>query len=230
MKMAYRSEFYAFDLEKPVPIVIRNYTRSDFDELIQIQAECFPPPFPSELWWNKEQLDNHVTLFPEGALCIEVNGQLAGSLTGVCVHFDPKHPSHKWEEVTDSGYIRNHDPKGNTLYIVDISIRPKFRKLGLGKMLMQSMYQVVIQLGLDRLLGGGRMPGYHKVAESMTPNEYLNAVMKGDLSDPVISFLLRSGRTPISIIDNYLEDEESLHHAVLMEWKNPFNFMQQQSQ
>jgi len=230
MKMAYRSEFYAFDQEKPVPIVIRNYTRSDFDELIQIQAECFPLPFPSELWWNKEQLENHVTLFPEGALCIEVNGQLAGSLTGVCVHFDPKQPSHKWEEVTDNGYIRNHDPKGNTLYIVDISIRPKFRKLGLGKMLMQSMYQVVVQLGLERLLGGGRMPGYHKVAERMTPNEYLNAVMKGDLSDPVISFLLRSGRTPISIIDNYLEDEESLHHAVLMEWKNPFKFIQQQSQ
>lgn len=222
MEMAYRSEFYAFDQEKPVPIVIRNYTESDFDELIQIQAECFPQPFPSELWWNKEQLYNHVTLFPEGALCAEVNGELAGSLTGVCVHFDPNHPSHTWEEVTDNGYIRNHDPKGNTLYIVDISVRPKYRKLGLGKMMMQSMYQVVVQLGLDRLLGGGRMPGYHKVAETMSPNEYIDAVVKGDLQDPVISFLLRCSRIPIALIENYLEDEESLHHAVLMEWKNPF--------
>lgn len=222
MKMAYRSEFYTFDQEKPIPIVIRNYTEADFEGLIEIQAECFPPPFPSELWWNEEQLNNHVTLFPEGALCIEVNGQLAGSLTGVCVEFDPKHPSHNWEEVTDSGYIRNHDPQGNTLYIVDISVRPKYRKLGLGKMMMQAMYQIVIQLGLDRLLGGGRMPGYCKVAENMDPNQYLQAVLKGELKDPVISFLLRCGRTPISIIENYLEDEESLNHAVLMEWKNPF--------
>ena len=220
--MAYRSEFYTFDQEKPLPIVIRNYTASDFEELIQIQAECFPPPFPSELWWNKEQLTNHVTLFPDGALCVEVNGQLAGSLTGVCVHFDPKHPSHSWEEVTDNGYIRNHDPNGNTLYIVDISVRPKFRKLGLGKQLMQAMYHVVIQLGLDRLLGGGRMPGYHKVAKMMSPEKYIDAVLKGELKDPVITFLLGCGRTPISIIENYLEDEESLHHAVLMEWKNPF--------
>ncbi|MBY0121377.1 GNAT family N-acetyltransferase [Bacillus sp. S/N-304-OC-R1] len=220
--MAYLSEFYTFDQEKPIPVVIRNYTHADFDELIEIQAECFPPPFPSELWWNKEQLHNHVTLFPEGALCIEVNGQLAGSLTGVCVQFDSKHPSHKWEEITDGGYIRNHDSQGNSLYIVDISVRPKYRKLGLGKMMMQAMYQVVIQLNLERLIGGGRMPRYHKVAESMSPDKYLDAVLKGELRDPVISFLLSCGRTPVTIIDNYLDDEESINHAVLMEWKNPF--------
>lgn len=220
--MAYRNEFYVFDDGKPVQAVIRNYTKDDFHELIQIQAECFPPPFPSELWWNEEQLTNHVALFPEGALCIEVDGQLAGSLTGVCVDFDPNHPSHRWEDATDSGYIRNHNPKGNTLYIVDISVRPKFRKLGLGKHMMQSMYQVVVQLGLVRLLGGGRMPGYHMAANDLEPSEYLDKVVQGELKDPVITFLLRCGRTPIAIVENYLDDEESLNHAVLMEWKNPF--------
>ena len=100
--------------------------QTDFDELIQIQSECFPPPFPSELWWNKEQLTNHVTFFPEGALCIEVDGVLAGSLTGLCVNFDPNHMEHTWEEITDNGYITNHNPNGDTLYIVDISVRPKY--------------------------------------------------------------------------------------------------------
>ena len=51
---------------------------------------------------------------------------------------------------------------GNTLYIADICVRPRFRKLGLGKWLIQSLYHVTVQRGLDRLLGGGRMPGYHK--------------------------------------------------------------------
>ncbi|GLB59485.1 hypothetical protein NCCP133_16180 [Cytobacillus sp. NCCP-133] len=40
------------------------------------------------------------------------------------------------------------------MYIVDISVPPKFRKLGLGKLMMQSMYQVVVQLRLERMLGG----------------------------------------------------------------------------
>jgi ribosomal protein S18 acetylase RimI-like enzyme len=218
----YRKEFFVFDQDKPVRVVIRNYKENDFTDLIRIQQESFPPPFPSELWWDEEQLKNHVTLFPEGALCIEVNGQMAGSMTGLLVHFDASLPDHSWEEVTDRGYIRNHNPKGNTLYVVDIGVRPSYRKLGLGKWLMFSMYDVVLQLGLERLLGGGRMPGYHKVADNFSPEQYIDAVIKGELKDPVISFLLRCGRTPVKVVANYLEDEESCNFGTLMEWKNPF--------
>ena len=218
----YRKEFYVFDQDQPVPAVIRNYTERDFPALIRIQQESFPPPFPSELWWNAEQLSNHVALFPEGALCIEVNGEIAGSMTGLLVDFDPAHPEHTWEEVTDGGYIRNHNPLGNTLYVVDICVRPSHRKLGLGKWLMSSMYDVVVHKELDRLLGGGRMPGYHKKKNEMTADQYLAAVVKGELKDPVITFLMRCGRTPVQVVANYLEDEESCHYGALMEWRNPF--------
>lgn len=218
----YRKELFVFDQDKPIPAVIRNYEEKDFAGLILIQQESFPPPFPSELWWNESQLTNHVTLFPEGALCVEVNGEIAGSMTGLLVDFDPKNSIHSWDEITDSGYIRNHNNKGNTLYVVDISVRPAFRKLGLGKWLMQSMYEVVVQLGLERLLGGGRMPNYHIHAEHMSPEKYIEAVKKGGLKDPVITFLLRCGRTPIRVVTNYLNDEESHNYGVLMEWKNPF--------
>jgi hypothetical protein len=84
------------------------------------------------------------------------------------------------------------------------------------------MYDVVVHLGLDRLLGGGRMPGFHIHAEKMTPEQYAEKVMSGELRDPVISFLLRSGRTPVAVVPDYLEDEESLNYALLMEWRNPF--------
>ena len=217
----YHSEFFIFQDGKSYPVVVRNYTQADFRGLIQIQSECFPPPFPSDLWWDEEQLTNHVTLFPEGAMCIEVGGELAGSMTGLIVDFDPNNPKHTWEEITDNGYIRNHDPNGNTLYIVDIAVRPSFRKFGLGKLMMQAMYHTVIKLGLDRLLGGGRMPGYHKVADRLTPEEYIREVTEGKRKDPVITFLLRCGRTPLAVVENYLEDAESLNYGTLMEWKNP---------
>ncbi|RID82210.1 N-acetyltransferase [Peribacillus asahii] len=220
--MAYYSGFFVFDQQKPRRAVLRNYTEADFDELIKIQSECFPPPFPEELWWNREQLNNHVTLFPEGAICVEVNGQLAGSLTTLCVDFDPAHPTHSWSEITDDGYIRNHQGNGNTLYVVDISIRPKYRKFGLGKWMMQAMYQLVIEKKLDRLLGGGRIPGFKRVSGRMTAKEYVQKVLSGELNDPVISFLLKCGRTPIAIVENYLEDDESQNYGVLMEWENPF--------
>jgi len=218
----YRKERYVFEGNKPRLAVIRNYTEADFDELIRIQAESFPPPFPEELWWNREQLRNHVTLFPQGAICVEVEGVLAGSMTGLLVDFDPEHPDHTWEEATDCGYIRNHNPRGDTLYVVDICIRPGYRKLGLGQCMMQAMYELVVKLGLKRLLGGGRMPGYSRYAGQWTPEQYLQRVLSGEVSDPVITFLLRCGRTPLKVVADYLEDEESRNHAVLMEWKNPF--------
>lgn len=220
--MLYYKKLYVFDEAKPVEAIIRSYTENDFPALIRVQQESFPPPFPSELWWSEEQLSSHVRLFPEGALCVEVGGVVVGSITGLRMNFDPKAPEHSWEEVTDGGYIRTHLPDGDTLYIVDISVAPSHRKLGLGKWLMQSMYEVVVQLGLTRLLGGGRMPGYHRVADQMSANEYVSAVVAGQLRDPVISFLLRCGRTPVQVVPHYLEDEESLNHALLMEWRNPF--------
>lgn len=217
---------YVFDAQqRPLELTIRNYCREDFAMLIDIQRECFPPPFPPELWWKEEQLENHVRLFPEGALCAEIGGRLVGSMTGLIVSLEPDEPDrllHTWAEITDNGYIGNHDPQGNTLYIVDISVRPDSRQLGIGKWMMQTMYELVVHRGLHRLLGGARMSGYRRFASQMSAEQYVDAVLSGRERDPVISFLLRCGRTPVAVVPDYLEDEESLHYGLLMEWKNPF--------
>jgi ribosomal protein S18 acetylase RimI-like enzyme len=215
-------ELYVYDSDKPVKAIFRNYQKEDFDQLIQVQKEAFPPPFPDELLWNTEQLTNHINLFPEGALCVEIEGRIAGSITGLLVQLDQGDEDHSWAEITDNGYIQNHNPDGNTLYIVDICISPAYRKLGLGRWMMQAMYETVVQLGLERLLGGGRMPGYHLHSTKLSIEEYAEKVLQGELKDPVVSFLLRCGRTPVKPVANYLEDEESLNYAMLMEWKNPF--------
>lgn len=202
--------------------VIRNYGREDFDGLIGVQALSFPPPFPSELWWNREQLEEHVTRFPEGALLAEVDDVIAGSMTALRLTLDDDGERHDWAAATDNGYIRNHDPGGDTVYVVDICVAPAFRKYGLGQWLMQSMYETVVHLGCRRLLGGGRMPGYRRASAEATPEQYLAQVAAGERRDPVITFLLKCGRLPVGIAENYLEDEDSLGYAALMEWRNPF--------
>lgn len=219
----YAKKLYVFDGDKPIQAVIRNYEKADIGALIRVQQESFPPPFPPDLWWNEEQLTEHITRFPQGALCVEVEGKIVGSITGLLVDYDEEHEGdHSWSTLTDDGYIRKHRPDGDTLYIVDICVMPAYRKFGLGIWMMQSMYEVVVHLGLRRLLGGGRMPGYHRRAEEMTAEEYAKAVMAGTCKDPVITFLLRCGRTPVQVVPNYLQDEESLNYALLMEWRNPF--------
>lgn len=202
-------------------LIIRSYTKQDFNALIDIQRECFPPPFPEELLWNGEQLNEHIIRFPQGALCAELDGHLIGSMTTLITQY-AKGDVHTWSNVTDEGYIRNHNPNGNTLYVVDISVRPSFRSLGIGKRLLHAMYLLVVELKLERLLGGGRMPEYHKWADQISPEEYLNRVVKGEIRDPVISFLLLNGRLPYGVVHDYLEDEESCNCGALMAWENPF--------
>ncbi|MBB6452291.1 ribosomal protein S18 acetylase RimI-like enzyme [Salirhabdus euzebyi] len=217
-------QLFVFDkkTKKPKNAIVRNYTTEDFDELLSVQKEAFPPPFPSELWWNVKQIQNHVAYFPDGALCIEMDGKIVGSMTGLIVDIEDDREEHTWEQITDNGYIRNHNNEGNTLYVVDICVSPSYRSYGLGQVLMQSMYEVVIHMQLDRLLGGGRMPNYHKYAHVYSPQQFVEGVVEGHIYDPVITFLLKSGRTPVHPVKDYLEDEESLNYGLLMEWKNPF--------
>ncbi|MFS0722322.1 GNAT family N-acetyltransferase [Paenibacillus sp. 1P07SE] len=215
-------ELLLFNEGRSLPVTIRNYGMEDTEQMIDIQRRSFPPPFPEELWWKPEQLQEHVSRFPEGALCAEVDGVLIGSMTGLLVSDRALEGSHAWAAITDNGYIRTHDPAGKTLYVVDICVDPGYRGAGIGHWLMQSLYETTVHLGLDRLLGGGRMPGYHKYAGEMSAEQYLEQVKTGKLRDPVISFLLRCGRLPVGVAADYLEDEESCNYAALMEWRNPF--------
>lgn len=217
-----RKELYLIVDGKPKKTIIRNYNIADFEALIDVQRVSFPPPFPEELWWNTDQLTEHVSRFPEGALCAEADGRIIGSMTGLLVDMNDYGHSHDWETITGSGYIRNHNVNGDTLYVVDICVIPEYRKSGIGKWLMQTMYETVVQLGLRNLLGGGRMPGYGAHAHEITPEAYLDKVLQGEWKDPVITFLLRCGRMPVGVAHHYLEDEQSNNCAAIMEWRNPF--------
>lgn len=203
-------------------VVIRNYTEQDFQAIRKIERECYPPPFPAADLWDNEQLKKHVETFPEGALCAEYQGEIVGSVTTLVID-DRQGTAHDWDYMTNEGEIEGrHTPAGNTLYVADMIVSPGYRNLGVGRLFMQAMYFLVIELELKRLLGAVRMPGYHRVAEILTPEAYLEEVLSGIRRDPVITFMLKCGRRPIRVIKDYLDDPPSKNCAVLMEWRNPF--------
>lgn len=201
-------------------LIVRSYTEADIEQLIDIQRECFPPPFLPEQWWNKDQLLNHIRFFPEGALCVDNNGYLLGSSTCLIIKWNPGDVLHTWAETTDNGYIRTHNPEGNTLYGVDVAVRPQWRKKGIARLMYQARFALVKKLGLDRFMAGGRMPGYHRYQNSMSPEEYAQQVIIGKIIDPVLSPQLRAGLYPMQVIHEYIPDQESANCALMLEWKN----------
>ncbi|SDZ66829.1 Acetyltransferase (GNAT) family protein [Evansella caseinilytica] len=204
----------------PANITVRSYTPDDFDKLMTIQREAFPPPFPEALWWNKEQITAHAATFREGAMYAEADGEPAGSATSLLVHFDGE--AHTWEEVADNGYIRrSHRPDGDTLYGIDLCVRPKFRGRGIAHALYDARKQLVIDLRLKRYVAGCRIPNFHKHAGQMSVETYVDKVVDGEINDLVLSFMLRQGLVVKQIMPHYLDDDESLDYAVIVEWKNP---------
>lgn len=199
-------------------INVRPYTLADWPALFQIQRESFPPPFPEEQLWSRAHIESHLRLFPEGALCAEADGTVIGSCTSLIIRFDPQHPQHTWSEVSGDGSITPHDPNGDSLYGIDMAVRPAWRGKGAARAMYQARFDLVRRLGLKRFLAAGRMPGYHQHAAALTPEAYAQAVAAGRLIDPVITPQLRAGMRPVTVIHGYLPDEESADCALLLEW------------
>ena len=201
-------------------ILVRPYRVADFDALLSVQRACFPPPFPMELLWSPAQVASHVAVFPDGALCAEVDGVIAGSATAHIIHWSLGEPAHTWAEASDHGFLRNHDAGGNTLYGVDVAVLPAYRRMGVARELYRARYALVRRLGLARFMAGSRLAGYRDHSVHLSPESYAEAVVAGRLADPVITPQLKAGLSAVQVVRGYLPDEESCDCALLMEWRN----------
>lgn len=206
------------DLHKYEKIMeIRNMRLGDIDEIIALQSSCFPGMVP----WKRDQLESHLAIFPEGQFVAEYDGKVIGSCSSLIINFDEYDDRHTWDDVTDNGYITNHNPDGYNLYGIEVMVHPKFRRMKIGQRLYDSRKELVAHLNLKSIIIGGRIPNYHKHAEELLPREYVKEVQLHKIYDPVLSFQLLNGFTLMRINPNYLPDDlQSNKYATLMEWNN----------
>ena len=206
------------DLHKFEKIMeIRNMKLGDIDEIIAMQASCFPGMDP----WKRDQLESHLEIFPEGQFVAEYDGRVIGSCSSLIINFDEYDDRHTWDDVTDNGYITNHNPDGYNLYGIEVMVHPKFRRMKIGQRLYDSRKELAAQMNLKSIIIGGRIPNYHKYADELLPREYVKEVQLHKIYDPVLSFQLLNGFTLMRINPNYLPDDlASNKYATLMEWNN----------
>ncbi|MBU8908824.1 bifunctional GNAT family N-acetyltransferase/carbon-nitrogen hydrolase family protein [Desertibacillus haloalkaliphilus] len=198
-------------------IEIRNIERDDFEDLIELQKLCFPNMDP----WKKEHLESHLNIFPEGQFCVEYDGEIIGSCSSLIINFDEYDDEHTWEEITEDGYITNHDYEGYNLYGMEVMVHPDYRRMKIGRRLYEARKDLARQLNLKSIIIGGRIPNYYKHASELTPRQYVEEVMIHNLYDPVLTFQIINGFTLKRINKNYLEDDAaSMKYATLMEWNN----------
>lgn len=199
-------------------VSVRQMTPEDIPDVMELQTRVFQG-MPT---WTAEQLASHLRLFPEGQLvAVDESGRLLGSASSLIIDWDDYSAAADWATITDHGTFETHNPLGKTLYGADIGVDPHARKLGIGSMFYERRKQLVRERKLKRLLTGGRIPGYARVAHAMTPKEYVAEVTRGRRKDPTLSFQLDNGLVVLDVVPDYLHDPHSHGFATLLEWLNP---------
>ncbi len=201
-------------------LVVRPLRKADLKAVVEIQRKSFPMIEA----WTKDQFESQLAIFPEGQIGVEIDGQLVATSSALIVDEEDFGAYHTFDEVSDKGYIRNHDPEGDTLYGIDIAVDPKHRGSHLTRRIYEARKDLARRRNLRAILIAGRIPGYAKQADKMSAEEYVRRVVKKDLKDkdPVLTAQLSQGFSIRAVLKNYLpSDTESGGYAVFMEWLNP---------
>ena len=205
----------------PAPVIVRPTRSSDFPGIIALCRAVYPESAP----WTEAQLASHLQVFPEGQMVAvgATDGTVVGMAASLIVLWDDYTFTTNWRELTAAGTFVNHDPaRGRTLYGAEIMVHPAWQGRGVGKQLYAAREALVRRLGLLRIRAGARLRGYRSYADSLSVEAYVIGVVRGQLTDPTLSFQLGRGFRVLAVAPGYLaHDPESQGHAAVIEWLNP---------
>lgn len=198
-------------------LVVRPLRATDWEGVVKLQQQCFPGMGT----WSKDQFESQLRIFPEGQIGVEYQGQLVASSSSLILDFELYKNWHNLDEISDNGFIRDHNPDGTTLYGIEIMVSPAYRGLKLARRLYDARKQLAREKNLMRIVIGGRIPGYFQHAAKMTAREYIDKVMDKTLFDPVLTTQLSNGFVLKRLIPGYMTmDAESRGYAAFLEWAN----------
>jgi len=221
-----------------VRVAVRRTEERDFPAIIAICRRVYPthPPY------SEEQLASHVAVFPEGQLTAVETAEgaaegaadgaadgagadrerVVGMAASLIVRWDDYDIDLRWRDFTAGGTFTNHDPSGRTLYGAEVMVDPEVQGGGAGSALYVARDELLRDFGLLRIRAGARLRSYHAWAGRLTPEEYVQRVVRGELRDPTLTFQLHRGFRVVAVVSGYLgNDPESLGYAAVIEKLNP---------
>ncbi|EFK97397.1 hydrolase, carbon-nitrogen family protein [sediment metagenome] len=198
-------------------IIVRKLKIEDYQSLVDLQTACFEGMLP----WSKEQIISQLNIFPEGQFVVEYRNKIIASSTSLIVDMDIYGEEHSWYDVSNKGFITNHNPDGDTLYGIEIMVHPKYRGMKLARRLYEARKQLAQEMNLMRIIVGGRIPEFKNYKEKMSVEEYVDKVARKVIYDPVLTTQMANGFVLKRLIPSYLNsDKESAGFATLLEWTN----------
>ncbi len=202
------------------PLAARTASHGDVDAIVELNERVFQRA--KMTGWERHHVEAHLDTFQEGQLVVEIDDAIVASSTSLLVPKGTLEDPHTWMSITGGAELPHHAPDGDVLYGLEIMVHPDARGWGLSQMLYRARKVLARKRGLWGVAIGGRMPGYDQATRKrphLPPERYVDQVQAGDRTDPVLTPQLSAGFTPERVLENYVIDPPSQHHAALLVWE-----------
>lgn len=205
------------DTPSDLHLKLRNLESADYPQVAQLMEAVYADIGGA---WSHDSLLALIKEFPEGQIAIQDNSRIIAVALTVKCRYDRFSRSHTYDDLIGRRDRIRHAPDGDALYGMDVFVGREYRGLRLGRRLYDARKELCRNLNLRAILAGGRIVKYHEHAD-MTPAEYIEAVRRREVHDPILSFQLANDFEVKRLMKGYLpEDEKSLGYATLLEWNN----------
>lgn len=200
-------------------IETRKLTLDDYENLSESMQQAYDTMGGQV--WSRTSIAKLLKIFPEGQLCIAVDDKVVACALSIIVNYDEYGDKHTYKLITGNYSFSTHDERGDTLYGIEVFVHPEFRGLRLGRRLYEYRKEICENLNLKSIIAGGRIPGYHEYAETLSPRQYIDKVKAKEIYDQTLSFQISNDFHVRKVLRNYLPgDHESKEFATLIEWNN----------
>lgn len=176
------------------------------EQLEALQRMVFSNLAEEELL-HAEQYKKHIEIFPQGQFVALDGDKVVGATSTIRYYFDINYlEHHTFFDIMGGGWFTTHDPNGEWLYGIDVSVHPGYRNKGIAKALYRARQYTVKQLGLKGQMTVGMLNGYAAVKNKMSIDEYYEKVRNKQIFDPTVSMQEKVGFKIIGLMKNYLND------------------------
>lgn len=174
---------------------------------------------------SQHQVDLLATLYPSGQLTAWADDQLVGAMLCRKVPLHRYRAEHTEAMAFDTTRFVEDDRLGNALYLMDLIVLPAFRKVQVASILRDQTMQQAFDQGIGFAIGLSRLSGFHRYQTQLSVEAYVQKVVAGHLTDPVLSFHLSypSPTEVVRIVPNCIpSDTKSCgYSAILQQVSNP---------
>lgn len=216
-------------------IRVREARWEDLPGILEVENKAWP----EKLRANRQVYESRLKTFPEGVLVATIEGKIEGVVVTQKVSSEVADQGRSWNEITDGGRIKKtHNPRGDTLYGVNLSVSPVAARR-VATALLETMGKKAIINNIKQIVLGGRIPGFKRYFEKYCHQHKLSHLSEkqkdkiaehyiktltsqGKPRDPEINFYTKANMHLTKLLPNYIEDPESLNYGVSLAWKNPF--------